>query len=157
MKLDYSWKGPEDFRAWGPYLSYGKDASTQMYVSWQSKFHSLVRWIEYGETPDCEKKIAEEIEPSTMHYFFLDNLKPDTTYYFKISRPEDLQKKEQPIYTFHTAPEKDAGKPVDCVIAGDMHCEGNNCARAYASMMKNAPDMKFFVGAGDCVTHGGVE
>ena len=161
MKLDYGWQGPEDFKCWGPYLSFWKSAGTQMCISWQSKFFSRGRWIEYGETVDCEQKIEEPVQgaPSArMHVMILDGLKPNTTYYYRISRPEDLQKKPRPIYEFRTGPRDGENvESFDFTIMGDIHGSNGKFTKLLRSMERNAPGARFIVSCGDCVTHGGEE
>ncbi len=157
MILDHGWGSPSEYRKWGPYLSFGNSAATAMHVSWQSKFFSLDSWIEYGETIDCGKRIKKDMDalPSAMHTFLLEGLKPDTTYYFKISRPEDMQEQEAPVYTFKTGPpDGTATQPVDFSIVSDMHNGGNV---AYPSIAKNVPGTRFILDCGDCITHGGEE
>src|SRR6056297_1860668 len=122
MKLDYQWEGPDDFRCWGPYISFGNDASTEARIAWRSKFMTMKKWIEYGETQDCETKLQEDTSPRYLHSFTLEGLEPDTTYYFRISRPENhikdkndiynagilipefIEEDGKPIYSFTTAP-----------------------------------------------------
>ncbi|MFX0100238.1 MAG: fibronectin type III domain-containing protein [Candidatus Hodarchaeota archaeon] len=158
MKLDYGWNGnPKEYRRWGPYLSFGKSTATEMVISWQSKFFSLTRWIEYGETPDCGTKIEKKIEPNTMHSFLIENLKPNTRYYYKISRPEDLKEKPQPVYSFLTGPPEGERVKFNFCIAGDTHASNNSVTALLTSMKKNAPDSKFMVSCGDAITHGGKE
>jgi predicted phosphodiesterase len=154
VKIDYDWTSAADFRCWGPYLSYGERASSEMRVSWQSKFYSLERWLDYGETPACGNKIHEHIEPSATHCVILSDLKPNTTYYYKISRPEDINAPSPPIYSFRTGPPEGSTQSFDFCVTSDMHVENGNGMEAFASMMKNVPNFPFLVTAGDCVTHG---
>ena len=157
MKLDYGWKESSDFKRWGPYLSFGKHASSEMCISWQSKFFSMKHWIDYGETEDCGTKIEEKIEPTTMHVFYLIDLKPNTKYYYKISRSEDLHEKIQPIYSFQTGPEE--GKPTkfEFNLMADAHVSKGSSVNTLNSMIKNAPNANFLLSCGDAVTHGGEE
>ncbi len=157
MKLDYGWKNPEHFRRWGPYTSFGNHASTEMIISWQSKFYSMKRWIYYGETKECEKKIQEKCDPSFHHTFWLKDLKPNTKYYYKISRPEDLKIEEQPVYSFKTGPKEGEKVDFEFCISGDMHADDGNAKKTFDSMEENSPEADFLVTVGDCVTHGGIE
>jgi predicted phosphodiesterase len=161
MHIDYGWKGPEDFRKWGPYLSYGTHASSEVRISWQSKFYALNRWIDYGLNPDCghkiEQKIGDQIEPMALHTIRLTNLSPNTTYYYKISRIEDLKEDPQPIYTFKTGPPEGENVKFDFCIMGDIHAQDGNARTALNAMMVNVPETKFLLSCGDAVTHGGDE
>ena len=157
MKLDYAWKSPTDYRKWGPYLSYGQHSSSEMRVSWQSKFFSMEQWIAYGETQDCEIKLVEKTEPITMHSFTLQNLKPNTTYYYKISRSEDVVLEKPPIYSFTTGPEEGTPIDFDFCIMSDIHAENNSAGNAFRALDTNVPEVKFLISCGDCVTHGGDE
>jgi predicted phosphodiesterase len=158
MKIDYGWKGPHDFRRWGPYWAYGTHAATEIFISWQSKFYALDHWLAYGTTPECKTRIAEKITPTAMHSFFLKDLEPDTTYYYKISRIEDLQIDPQPIYTFRTGPKEGTSTPFDFCIIADYHASTqNNSQENLESIARNVPNMNFLISGGDCVTHGGDE
>ena len=124
MKLDYSWDGPDDFRCWGPYINYGNDSSNEVRITWQSKFMTMKKWIEYGETEDCELKLEEDTQPNYLQTFTLKGLKSDTKYYYRISRPENhiknkadmynagilinefIEKDGKPLYSFRTGPKK---------------------------------------------------
>nr|MDO8113835.1 metallophosphoesterase family protein [Candidatus Sigynarchaeota archaeon] len=157
MNIDYGWRGPGDFRRWGPYLSFGNSAATEMRVSWQSKFHSMTQWIQYGETKDCPLRCDEDVFPTCMHSFSLTSLKPNTRYYYRISRPEDLQVEPQPVYSFMTGPPDGSPVPFEFSIAGDIHASGGNARALFTSIRTNAPKAHFVVTAGDCVDHGGHE
>ncbi|MHA1997922.1 MAG: metallophosphoesterase [Promethearchaeota archaeon] len=156
MKLDHGWKGPGDFRRWGPFLSFERSTGTEMRVSWQSKFFSIDRWVEYGENADLGTKKEERVEPTTMHSILLENLKPDTTYYYKISRPEDVRAESVPVYTFTTGPTPGTPTKFNFCITGDMHA-AESAAKLIRSMDRNVPDNRFLVNAGDLIRHGGEE
>lgn len=157
MKLDYGWKTPQDFQRWGPYVSFGVHAESEMRVSWQSKFFSIDEWIRYGETRDLEHKKERKTEPRRIHHFILEDLKPDTQYYFQISRSEDFNQDKAPVYTFHTGPKE--GEPVkfEFGVAADIHATKGRAAKTFSSATENAPDIQFFISCGDSVTHGGRE
>jgi hypothetical protein len=158
MKIDYGWKNESDFRCWGPYCSYGIHAATEIRISWQSKFHALSHWIEYGDTAECKNKREEKISPTNMHTFILKDLKPNTIYYYKISRIEDLQIQPQPIYTIRTGPSEDVPTSFDFCAIADFHaCIREGTHETLQSMVRNVPNASFVLSAGDCVTHGGQE
>ena len=157
MKLDYGWTDYRDYRCWGPYLSYGQDAATEMIISWQSKFFVLDYVLDYGKTPECEFRIDGKIEPSALVSVKLSNLDPDSRYYFKISRPEDLQQENQPVYQFQTGPPNEKKTKFEFCVAADMHARDSNLSSLITSMKRNAPSTRFLLTIGDCVTHGGVE
>src|SRR6056297_3185291 len=88
-----------DFEDWGPYLSYGKDSATEMRIAWKSRYFSTHHYIEWGKTKDCINKIEEDfVWPTRIHMFVLKNLKPQTKYFYKISRVGD----ESRIFSFTT-------------------------------------------------------
>jgi 3',5'-cyclic AMP phosphodiesterase CpdA len=157
MKLDYTWDGPALYQRWGPYLSFDGPASTRMRVTWQSKFYSTSRWIAHGKTPACETKMEESLitSPSRMHSVLLCDLEPDTTYHYKISRPEDLALPVQPVYSFTTGPPEGTRVPLDFCVSADMHAHDGNVQRLIGSMERNVPASRFLVSCGDPVTHGG--
>nr|MDO8084221.1 metallophosphoesterase family protein [Candidatus Sigynarchaeum springense] len=161
MKLDFSWKGqgPARYQRWGPYLSFDGPASTCMRVTWQSKFYSTERWIAFGKTRDCASKKEQSIvdAPSRAHSFLLDGLEPSTTYYYRISRPEDLAAPDPPVYSFTTGPPDGTRAPFDFCVAGDMHARDMNVRKLLNSMEKNVPASRFLVSCGDPVYHGGVD
>ncbi|MHA1819934.1 MAG: metallophosphoesterase [Promethearchaeota archaeon] len=159
MKIDYSWKSNKDFRKWGPYLSYGVSAGTEMIISWQSKFYSLESWIDYGETPECGNLIKKDCvdNPIALHSFKLSGLKPNTKYYFKISRVEDYQIDPTPVYSFETGPKDGEPTEFEFNVAGDIHAWEGNAIKTFSSMETNSPNAKFIISCGDAVTHGGDE
>jgi hypothetical protein len=151
MKLNYQWTGPDDFLCWGPYITFGNNAATEIRVTWRSKFMTMEKWIEYGETEQCEHHLHEQTAPSYLHTIILTDLKPDTIYYFRISRPENhikdrvdiynagilipefIEKDGKPLYFFRTAPDvtKTEGKHEICFefcVNSDIHCE-TKCER----------------------------
>ncbi|MHA1731117.1 MAG: metallophosphoesterase [Promethearchaeota archaeon] len=162
MKIDYGWTGPGDYRRWGPYVSFGRSAATEVRVSWQSKFFSTERWIEYGVTPECGTRLDSGDAPTpslpaNMHTFRLEGLEPDTTYYFRTSRPEDLQEDPAPLYTFRTGPPDGARVPFDFCVVADVHASDGNATELFRAVERDAPGARFVVSCGDCVTHGGRE
>ncbi|NMC07197.1 MAG: metallophosphoesterase family protein [Candidatus Lokiarchaeota archaeon] len=157
MKLDYTWDSPHRYQRWGPYLSFDGPAATCMRVTWQSKFFSTERWISFGKTKDCKQRKEESIldAPSRAHSFLLAGLEPETTYYYKISRPEDLALAKPPVYSFKTGPPDGARIPFDFCVVGDMHAHDGSVRRLVASIDKNVPSTSFLVSCGDPVEHGG--
>ena len=180
MKLDYSWEGPDDFRCWGPYITFGNDASKEIRITWQSKFMTMEKWIEYGVTEQCEIRVEADTVPSYLHSFVLSDLKPDTTYFYRISRPENhiknkvdtynagilipefVEKDGKPLYSFKTAPDgskEGADKPVsfEFCVTSDIHCEGTNIQNSLEIMKNYSGDIKFLTVTGDVTGHGGEE
>ncbi|MBD3349937.1 MAG: hypothetical protein GF364_00445 [Candidatus Lokiarchaeota archaeon] len=180
MKLNYQWKGPDDFRCWGPYIIFGNDASREIRITWQSKFMTMHKWIKYGETEECEFKIEEDTPPRYLHSFILTDLKPDTVYYFRISRPENhiknkvdiynagilipefIEKDGKPIYSFRTAPsysETSNNRSIsfDFCITSDIHCQDMNVADSIKRMEEYSGDIRFLTVTGDITAHGGQE
>jgi predicted phosphodiesterase len=179
MKLDYQWNGPDDFLCWGPYITFGNDASNEIRITWRSKFMTMQKWIEYGETEKCEIRIEEETIPSYLQSFTLTNLKPDTLYHFRISRPENhikdkvdiynagilipefIEKDGKPLYSFKTAPDatKKSGKDIsfEFCVTSDIHCEGTNILDSLKQIEKNTENFTFLTVTGDITSHGGQE
>ncbi|MBD3185594.1 hypothetical protein GF325_02100 [Candidatus Bathyarchaeota archaeon] len=157
MKLDYGWSDASTFRCWGPYSEFTIDPSTSMRVTWQSKFFSKNAWLMHGLSPDSlETKLVHDADPpATTHSFLLEDLEPRTTYYYQISRPEDLKKRDQqPVYSFITAPEAGSQHPFTACIASDIH---NNISWLLNRIHHDIPDSRFLISCGDCITHGGQE
>jgi predicted phosphodiesterase len=182
MKLDYQWTGPDDFFCWGPYISFGNDASHEVRITWRSKFMTMEKWIQYGESEQCEHKIHENTLPSYLQSFTLTGLKPDTLYYFRISRPENhikdkediynagilipefIEKDGKPLYSFRTAPNitnqsnNNHQKMVfEFCVTSDIHCEGTNIQNLLQQMDHYASDNRFLIVTGDITSHGGQE
>lgn len=141
---------------------------------------TMSKWIEYGETENCDTRIEKETEPRYQHSFRLTALKPDTTYYFRISRPENhiedkvdiynagvlipelVEKDEKPIYSFRTAPRcPDGSRTETCsfefCVTSDLHCTGTNIEDSLATMAAHSNDMRFLTVTGDITNHGGEE
>jgi 3',5'-cyclic AMP phosphodiesterase CpdA len=174
MKLDYQWEGPDDFRCWGPYISFGNDASREVRITWQSKFMTMNKWLSYGETEECEIKIEEDTSPCYLHTFNLTGLKPETRYYFRISRPENhiknkvdiynagilipefIESEGKPLYSFKTGPLQE-GANFEFCITSDIHCEGTNIQNSLKMMNAQSKDLKFITVTGDINSHGGKE
>jgi predicted phosphodiesterase len=180
MQLDYQWTGPDDFLCWGPYITFGNDASQEIRITWRSKFMTMEKWIEYGETEKCEKKLKEPTPPSYLHSFILKDLKPDTKYFFRISRPENhikdkvdiynagvlipefVEKDGKPIYHFRTAPKisdhsNSQEISFEFCVTSDIHCEGTNIQDSLNLLETHSPDLKFLIVTGDITSHGGQE
>lgn len=89
---------------------------------------------------------------------FLTNLKPDTTYSYRISSQSKGQIERSPAYTFHTAKQK--ANSFSFLVFGDSQNDTpknpsyaswkTTCEAAYASH----PEAKFFINLGDLVEEG---
>ena len=103
----------------GPYIGYY--AEDQMIVAWDGPYPEAFT-VEFGVDPDLLSATFETmsylqqwtLNPINFHHAaILPNLLVDTTYYYMIP---DL---DSTIYSFHTAPAPESGKPVTFTIVGD--------------------------------------
>lgn len=140
------------YRYFGPYLFYGKDPTTSMIICWghglrkitsdiQSNIHILI-----GTTPEHLESYQGEIQTNQrIFYQELQNLSPNTTYYYQIPT-----KKE--IYHFTTAPKYESGKPCnfEFVAISDFH---GSCAilTETIELIKSLPKVQFIISAGDII------
>ena len=93
------------------YISITKDPATSMGISWFSSFDETEDFI-YLQTSDAtwDKKVGEQIreENGLVHNVILENLTPDTQYFFRISN-------RKKIFNFCTAP-TDPSQPFNFTI-----------------------------------------
>ncbi len=101
----------------GPYLVLRKDPASSMTICWITarKKDSTLFW---GTDKNNLANTAVHSK-SRFHAVTLENLSPDTDYFYRIDEklPQNRKKKH---FQFHTFPEKDTHKPVHFIIAGDL-------------------------------------
>jgi predicted phosphodiesterase len=139
-----------NFEDWGPYLSYGKDATSEMIISWKSSEFTHHEWIKYGETSECEILIENKwIEPTKKHVFRLKKLKPETQYFYKISR--DLET----VYEFKTGIAFNKSNKFEFMVTGDIHASPiENIKKTFDLMVEISPDHDFCAIVGDSIMDG---
>ncbi|MHA1340972.1 MAG: metallophosphoesterase [Promethearchaeota archaeon] len=165
-------KDLDQFKDWGPYLSYGYDSSSEMRISWETEQYYHRRYILYGPSNKKEdmKKIEEDwCEPNTHHCFILKDLKPNTEYFYQIFIGDQLKGKiderRNKIYKFKTGIPLASGKNADdpknyfeFTIVGDMHAKyASNISKSFEIMDIMAPNRDFIVAVGDCIDDGNNE
>ncbi|KAK4057353.1 hypothetical protein OIO90_001420 [Microbotryomycetes sp. JL221] len=148
--------------------------ATGITVSWSS-FNKLENpTVIYGESPQKLDQIASSTDSTTYptsrtynNHVKLTNLKPDTTYYYKVSYTNTANAAYRPLYTFQTS--RAAGDPTPFTIAtfadlglmgpdglstkGCPNCPittlGPNETNTIQSLLVNAADYKFLMHIGD--------
>ena len=166
-----------EFKKWGPYLSFGVNSSTEMRISWETDQYLNMRFLRYGKTNNCDKIVKHEwIEPTRHHCIILSDLEPNTQYFYKIRRWKDSDE-DNKVYSFKTGPKlpeinmddkknngNEANGKIDIdsynsefefTVCGDIHA-GDNApiAGGQISMDKMAPNRNFNVFVGDTMNDG---
>jgi predicted phosphodiesterase len=135
----------------GPYIGYFGE--NQMIVAWDGPYSEPIT-VEYGVDPDLLSSTIEieshlqqwAINPTNFHHaVVLPNLLSDTSYYYLI--PE----LSTHIYTFHTAPAPESGKPVTFTIVGDTQGGYPGIKKIMRLMEKDPQQPDFTCIAGDLV------
>lgn len=137
----------------GPYIGYYGE--NQMIVAWDGPYSEPLT-VEYGLSPELSS-LNTEIESSLQqwaitpnnnnyhHAAILPDLLSDTSYYYRIPELGST------IYSFHTAPVPESGKPVTFTIVGDTQ-GGYPGIKKIVQLMQNDPQPADFTCiAGDLV------
>ena len=143
---------PADFENWGPFYSYGNDSSTEIIVSWKSERYAVSDFIKYGLTEKCENEVKNDwIDTTQKHSYVLKDLKPNTKYFYKISRHGDLRK----VYSFKTGHSPGDKSPFKFTITSDIHANpGNPINGIFDAMEQYSPDHEFSCIVGDSINDG---
>jgi hypothetical protein len=139
------------FENWGPYISFGTDASTEIRIAWKSSKYTHQCWVRYGLTPDCPsiKENSGEYPPTCAHVIILKNLQPHTKYYYKISRDPDQ------IYTFTTGIPPGDRKQFSFNVMGDIHAyPGNLITTGFDVQLLLTASHDFGIALGDSIGDG---
>ncbi len=85
----------------GPYITWGpnQDPKNSITICWHSQYLTYSE-IKYGKDPDNLLETAFELQLSQVHKVAINNLEPDTVYYYKIPGIK--------LKSFKTAPSADA-------------------------------------------------
>ncbi|MFX1392162.1 MAG: metallophosphoesterase [Promethearchaeota archaeon] len=129
----------------GPYLIWTDDPKTTMTIVWMTKDPELgeLKYGKYGRTPYYMETVFE-MKYDTLHIIKLDNLNPDTSYFYKIPT---LGKK---IYRFKTAPDKI--ESFNFIVIGDIRQETIKRS-AYDEIVEaiHPYEYEFVINSGDLV------
>lgn len=111
--------------------------------------------IEYGLSPDNLNLSQLEAAPSTNHRVTLTGLLPDTTYYYRLSRPGQSKKKAE-INDFVTAPLTGSTRETRIWLLGDPGKTPDKIRVRDAALnwfdqhpRKNLPDLDLVMSTGD--------
>jgi predicted phosphodiesterase len=139
-----------NFQDWGPYVSYGNDAGSEIRIAWKSNKLSHSRWLKFGLNPECTTLIKEPwTGPTNSHVVILKNLSPKTKYYYQISRDPDQ------IYSFSTGLSTTSKNAFSFNVFGDMHAyPSNNISHGFATALNLTPNHNFGVTVGDSINDG---
>jgi len=143
----YSWND-------GPWLTYGEDPKTEMYVSWLTKF-ARKTIIQFGTSPTNLETIVSSTIKSHLHNVLLSDLQPNSVYYYSIGISTSIYTPNQ-IYSFKTAPE--ASEAFKIIIVGDMQPSPGSVMRAGDLVAKGivAENADLVIQLGDLAYDGGV-
>ncbi|MHA1370868.1 MAG: metallophosphoesterase [Promethearchaeota archaeon] len=139
-----------NFTEWGPYLSFGTDASKEIRVCWKTAIETKDGWVRFGKTQECDKIEYDTIEtPSRSHIVTLKDLDPSTKYYYRISA------EGYKTYEFKTGPAFGSNEPFEFTVIGDMHAYPcNNLERYFDLMLELCPEHLFSIAVGDSINDG---
>ncbi len=143
----------QPFYEWGPYLAYGADPSTEMNISWESEHYALNAWVKFGETEACDQKLAWQADvPRRHHHFLLSGLKPNTKYYYRISRDNG-----QEFHSFKSGLPAGISTPFEFCVVGDMHSDHGDITPVFQALNTQAPKKSFIISVGDAINAGEYE
>ena len=94
----------------GPYLQ--NMTSTSMVIKWRNDDTEMAQ-VRYGTSPDNLVELASKESGSIDHEVLLQNLKPDTRYYYKVNNESET------VFSFKTPPEEGTAKPTRVWVVGD--------------------------------------
>ena len=119
-------------------------AEGRMYVEFWSDTH-------HGRTQRRTTRVRVDGGSDFIGQFELDDLEPDSSYFYRVLAERGVERAESAIATFHTAPHPHRAQPVRFTWGGDV---GQGLANrppfpAFASMAAETPD--FFVFNGDTI------
>ena len=77
--------------------------SDQAVISWSTD-QEVISLILYGTSPTSTDEAQTELSSVKTHRITLNNLKPDTIYYFKIQVGQDIFDNEGQLWKFNTPP-----------------------------------------------------
>jgi len=160
----------EEFKNWGPYISYGYDSSSEMRISFETEYYYTQKSILYAKENNKFQKIEYTwCEPDKHHCFILKNLQPNTEYYYKIVVGNSLKGKKDEridkVYKFKTGIALNENENADndensfeFTIVGDMHAKfGSNISKSFEIMDLVTPNRAFTITLGDCIDDGNEE
>jgi predicted phosphodiesterase len=123
----------------GPAISSTTPTSTK--IAWRT-LKSTTSIVEYGETPELGSKLETET-PKTDHVLQLTNLKPNTTYHYRVGGVAEDESRFSKTVSFKTL--KSSG-PVKLMLLGDTG-RGNLIQNQIATLLrKESPDAVLLAG-----------
>ena len=148
----------DSYIRYGPYISYGHNAATEMRISWRTNQYTLKKVLWYGSTEICEHEILEEYsEPQTHHCVVLHDLTPNTKYYYRIK--VGANDKDTNVFHFRTAPliAENPAEGFDFTVLGDIHANGLDRIQIdelFPAIRRNVKANQFYLAVGDSVDDG---
>lgn len=125
----------------GPYLQ--KMSSTSTVIKWRTEEASSTQ-VSYGFNPDRLFQQVYREEDAVDHIALLENLLPDTRYYYKVNN------KTEAVNSFRTPPEEGAARPTRVWVLGDSGTADENAASVrdsfYEFNKSSATDLVLMLG-----------
>ncbi len=136
----------------GPYLTFGANPQTEMTISWLTRTTTKTE-ILFGSSPEDLVKLSSEESRGHLHHFYLTNLTPNMTYYYKINR-NFAAEHESDIFSFTTAPS--TNKDFKVILVGDMQPTWIDTLRTGAMVAQGivAEKPDFVIQLGDLASSG---
>ncbi|HEB30971.1 MAG TPA: hypothetical protein ENI15_08875 [Spirochaetes bacterium] len=100
----------------GPWLTWHDDPKSAICVSWFTAEKKGTRMY-YGKDPDNLNLTASRKDDVFLHKVFIENLSPDTIYYYRIHETFETPHSSV-LFSFRTAP--DVQRPFEFIVLGDM-------------------------------------
>ncbi|MHA1293194.1 MAG: metallophosphoesterase [Promethearchaeota archaeon] len=136
-----------------PYLSFIADPRYNFGISCATP-KDCVLYLNYGEDKSDLNLTLKDSKATDRHFFELENLKSDTTYYWKLSCSDKNINYDflDEVYSFHTAPEPISKKKFKFCIVGDTRPDFFGFSR-FSKLMDMIIDEEpnFVVDVGDIV------
>lgn len=141
----------------GPWLNWNGNPEDSLAISWLTDTKRKTE-ILFGTNPDSLELISSEIatSKSNLHNLFLDDLNPDTTYYYQIPDVKFPNFPRGKLFNFTTSPVTGNFKDFKFVVVGDMQAwsSSENSAQDLVAEGISKADPDFVCAVGDLGDYG---
>jgi len=137
----------------GPWLTYGENPTTDMSISWLTRFARKTS-IQFGTSPENMETITSPSAKTHLHHILLTGLQPNTIYYYSLGIKTSTFPTNA-VFSFKTAP--DVNEAFKVIIVGDMQPGPGKLLHAGDLVAKGivAENPDFVIQLGDLAIDGG--